>query len=142
MAHASEVWYPKEDYTNKILYDRFKCKISHEGKISEFVEVRNGVRQGCILSPTLFLLILDRVMKRMKGLRKRGIQWSMKERLEDLDYANDICLLGQRLCFMDEKLKRLKEEIELAGLHINTLRTGSFKLFKHPFPGFLIILTL
>ena len=25
---------------------------------------------------------------------------------------------------------------------INTLRTGSFKLFKRPFPGFLIILTL
>jgi hypothetical protein len=67
------------------LYDRFKCNIFHEGKLSEFIEVRNGVRQGCILSPTPFLLILDRVMKRMKGLRKRGIQWSMKERLEDLD---------------------------------------------------------
>ena len=25
--------------------------------------------------------------------------------------------------------------------HINTLRTGSFKLFKRPFPGFLTILT-
>jgi hypothetical protein len=69
------------------LYDGFKCKISHEGKVSEFIEVRNGVRQGCILSPTLFLLIFDRVMKRVKGLRKRGIQWSMKEILEDLDYA-------------------------------------------------------
>ena len=119
-----------------VLYDRFKCKISHEGKLSEFIEVRNGVRQRCILSPTLFLLILDRVMRRMKGLRKRGIQWSMKERLEDLDYADDICLLGQRLCDMDGKQKRLKEQAELAGLHINTLRTGSFKLFKHPFPGF------
>ena len=43
----------------KVLYDRFKCKISHEGKLSEFIEVRNGVRQGCILSPTLVLLILD-----------------------------------------------------------------------------------
>jgi len=27
-------------------------------------------------------------------------------------------------------------------LHLNTLRTRSFKLFKRPFPGFLIILTL
>ena len=25
---------------------------------------------------------------------------------------------------------------------VNTLRTGSFKLFKRPFPGFLTILTL
>jgi hypothetical protein len=38
----------------KILYDRFKCKISHEGKLSEFIEVRNGVRQGCSLSPNPF----------------------------------------------------------------------------------------
>jgi len=27
-------------------------------------------------------------------------------------------------------------------IHINTLRTGSFKLFKRPLPGFLTILTL
>jgi len=26
--------------------------------------------------------------------------------------------------------------------NVNTLRTGSFKLFKRPFPGFLTILTL
>ena len=34
---------------------------------------------------------------------------------------------------------------ELGAVHIgeiNTLRTGSFKLFKRPFPGFLTILTL
>jgi len=75
----------------KILYDGFKCKISHEGKLSDFIEVRNGVRQGCILSPTLFLLILARVTKSVKGLRKRGIQWIMRERLEDMDYADDVC---------------------------------------------------
>jgi hypothetical protein len=103
----------------QIFYDGFKCKISHEGKLSEFIEVRNGVRQGCFLSPTLFLLILDRVMKRVKGLRKKGIKWIMKERLEDLDFADDICLLAQRSSNMEEKLKRLKEEAELAELHIN-----------------------
>ena len=96
----------------KILFDGFKCKISHEGKLYDFIEFRNGVRQGCILSPTLLLLILDRVMKRVKGLRKRGIQWSMKEGLEELDYADDICLLAQRYCDKEEKLKRLKEEAE------------------------------
>ena len=66
----------------------------------------------------------------------------MKERLEDLEYADDICMLTHRLCDMDEQLNRLKEEAELAGLHINTLMTGLFKLFKTPFPGFLTILTL
>ena len=30
----------------------------------------------------------------------------------------------------------------VGNIHVNTLRTGSFKLFKRPFPGFLTILTL
>jgi hypothetical protein len=97
VAHITRIWYTKIIQIIQILYDGFKCKISHEGKLSEFIEIRNGVRHGCILSPTLFLLILDRVMK-------RGIQWSMKERLEDLDYAH-ICLLAQRSSDMEEKLK-------------------------------------
>ena len=92
----------------KILYDGFKCKISHEGKLLDFIEVRNGARQGCILPGTLLMLMLDRVMKIVKGLRKRRIQWSMKEKLEVLDYADNICLLAQRFCDMEEKLKRLK----------------------------------
>jgi len=33
-------------------------------------------------------------------------------------------------------------EREMIPTNINTLRTGSFKLFKRPFPGFLTILTL
>ena len=94
----------------KILYDGFKCKIAHEGKLSVFIEIRNGVRQWCILPPTPFLLILDRFMKRVKGLRKRGVQWSMKERLEIFNYADYICLLAQRFCDMVEKLKRLKRK--------------------------------
>jgi hypothetical protein len=31
---------------------------------------------------------------------------------------------------------------EPSAFDVNTLRTGSFKLFKRPFPGFLTILTL
>jgi len=49
-------------------------------------------------------------MERVKGLGKRGIQWGMKERLEDLDYADDICLLAQRFCDMEEELKNLKRK--------------------------------
>ena len=67
-------------------------------------------------------------MKRVNGLRKRGMQWSMKERLEDLDHADDICLLAQRFSDMEEKLKRLKEEAELPGLHININKTKGMRV--------------
>jgi hypothetical protein len=54
----------------------------------------------------------------------------MKERLEDLDYADVICLLVQRFCDMEEKLDRLKEEAESAGLHININKTKGMRVNK------------
>jgi len=64
----------------------------------------------------------------VKGLRKSGIQWRMKEILEDLDNADDIFLLAQRFYDMEEKLKRLKEEAELAGLHTNINKTKGMRV--------------
>jgi len=61
----------------------------------------------------------------VNGLRKRGIQWSMKERLED---ADGICLLAQRFCDMEEKLKRLKEEAESVCLHININKSKGMRV--------------
>jgi hypothetical protein len=46
------------------MYDDFKCQILHEGKLADYIEIINGVRQGCILSPTIFLLALDNVMRK------------------------------------------------------------------------------
>jgi hypothetical protein len=34
------------------------------------------------------------------------------------------------------------DQLYVSSGFLNTLRTGSFKLFKRPFPGFLTILTL
>jgi len=45
-----------------------------------------------------------------------------------LDYADDICLLAKRFCNMEEKLKRLKEETELVGLHININKTKGMRV--------------
>jgi hypothetical protein len=43
----------------KEMYKGYECQILHEGKLTESIQVNSGVRQGCILSPTLFLLVLD-----------------------------------------------------------------------------------
>jgi len=43
----------------------------------------------------------------------------MKERLKDLNYVDDICLLAQRFHDMKKQNWRLKVEAELVGLHIN-----------------------
>lgn len=54
-----------------------------------------GVQQGCILSRNLFLLAVDCVIKTSTTVYLRGIQCTLLEQLEDLDFVDDIVLLTQ-----------------------------------------------
>ena len=46
----------------KETYQGYVCRVVHEGRVSEPISVQTGVRQGCILSPTMFLIVIDAVM--------------------------------------------------------------------------------
>jgi hypothetical protein len=87
-----------------------------------------GVGQCCILSPIIFLLVLDRIIRKALGGRKRGIQWNMRDRLEDLEFADDICLLAQRLTDMKETPKQQQGETELARLNMNVKKTKEIRV--------------
>ena len=60
--------------------------------LSEKFEVITEVRQGCLLSPFLFLLVIDWIMKTTTKGRKHGIQWGPWIQLDDLDFADDLAL--------------------------------------------------
>jgi hypothetical protein len=51
----------------KTLYDGFQVKVVHNGMMSGPITAEARVRQGCILSSTLFLIVMDWVMKRASG---------------------------------------------------------------------------
>ena len=37
-------------------YEGMSCRVIHDGQLTENFEIRTGVRQGCLLSPFLFIL--------------------------------------------------------------------------------------
>ena len=41
------------------LYEDANCQIIHEEKLTDPFQVQTGVRQGCILPPTIFMLVVD-----------------------------------------------------------------------------------
>jgi hypothetical protein len=88
----------------KETYRDYVCRIVHEGRVSESISVQTGVRQGCILSCTMFLVVTDAVMRSMTQGRRRGIQWGLVNKLEDLDFADDMCPLFETYGDMQMKL--------------------------------------
>ena len=44
------------------LYDRATCAVQMNGSIGEWFRTTVGIRQGCLLSPTLFNIFLERIM--------------------------------------------------------------------------------
>ena len=59
-----------------------------------------GVHQGCLLSPLLFLVAQDWVSRQAFGDKKTGIQFTLLQKLEDLDFADDMVLLSQKITHM------------------------------------------
>jgi len=76
-----------EEITNIIRnsYGGMTCRVVHGRQLTDAFEVRTGVRQGCLLSPVMFLLTMDWVMKTSTAQGQNGIQWTLWKQLDDLD---------------------------------------------------------
>ena len=64
-------------------YEGMSCRVVHRGQLSDCFNVRTGVRQGCLLSPFMFLLVIDWIMRTTTEGKKNGIQWTLWTQLED-----------------------------------------------------------
>ena len=52
----------------KRLYENSKCAVTIDGKLTEWFSVLVGVRQGCLLSPTLFNIFLEFVINEVESI--------------------------------------------------------------------------
>ena len=86
-------------------------------KIERF-EITVGVRQRCIWSPRLILILIDYVLKHSLDdnklgmiLEKRFSSWYPEQKLSDLAFADDIALLNNT----EEKLQNATDEVATRG---------------------------
>ncbi|CAC5404203.1 unnamed protein product [Mytilus coruscus] len=108
-------------------YTGMQSKIIQEGQLTEAFDITTGVRQGCLLSPMLFLLAVDWIIKQATDGRRNGIQWTMFTQLDDLDFANDIALLSHNHQQMQDKLAQVEKRAAETGLSINHNKTKVLK---------------
>ena len=74
----------------RCFYSGFERDVIHNGFLTKPFQVTTGVRQGCLLSPLLFLVVLDWVTREAYGAGRTGIQWSFTRKLEDLDFVDGL----------------------------------------------------
>lgn len=84
----------------RVFYDGFQARVLQEGEMTGSFSMNTGVRQGCLLSPLLFFMALDWVSRQAFGNNKTGIQFTLLKKLEDLDFADDMVLLSQKITHM------------------------------------------
>ncbi|XP_044572116.1 uncharacterized protein LOC123257365 [Drosophila ananassae] len=85
------------------MYDDADLAVLHNGKISAPFQTNTGIMSEVCRS-------------------NRGITWSLTRHLEDLDYADDICLLVHRFTVIQAKCSDLEARAKAVGLSINALQ--------------------
>ena len=86
---------------------------------TDWFQVRKGVCQGCILSPCLFILYAEYIV-RNAGLEETqaGIK-SARRSLNNLRYADDTTLMAESEEELKSLLMKVKEESKKVGLKLN-----------------------
>ena len=79
------------------LYKKQLAKVKVTGTLSEWFRVKKGVRQGCVLSPYLFNILAEIVMRETLDVFQGGLQIGGRM-ITNLRYADDIIMLGTWHC--------------------------------------------
>ena len=89
----------------------------------DWLQIGKGVRQGCILSPCLFNLYEEYIM-RNSGLEEAqaGIKISGRN-INNLRYADDTTLMAESEEELKSLLMKVKEESQKVGLKLNIQKT-------------------
>ena len=89
----------------------------------DWFQIGKGVRRGCILSPCLFNLYAEYII-RNTGLDKAqaGIK-TVGRNINNLRYADDTTLMAESKEELKSLLMKVKEESEKVGLKLNIQKT-------------------
>ena len=90
---------------------------------TDWFQIGKGVRQGSILSPCLFNLYAEYIM-RNAGLEETqaGIKIAARN-INNFRYADDATLMAEREEELNSLLMKVKEESEKVGLKLNIQKT-------------------
>ena len=88
-----------------------------------------GLRQGCSLSPILFLIYMDRIVKKSESCGGVKIGECTVQRLL---FADDLVLLDSTQNSLQQALDRFSDACSVAGMKISATKTETMCLSRQP----------
>jgi len=85
---------------------------------TDWFKIKKGVRRGCLLSPCLFNLDTEHIMKNA-GLHELQARIEIGRRNNNLRYVDDTTLMAESEEELKSLLMRVKEQSERASLKLN-----------------------
>ncbi|KAK3548671.1 hypothetical protein QTP70_016417, partial [Hemibagrus guttatus] len=107
------------------LYNRSRSLVRIASCKSDLFPVHVGLRQGCPLSPVLFIVFMDRISRRSQGLE--GVRFG-DHRISSLIFADDVVLLAPSSLDLQHALRRFAAECEAAGMRVSTSKSEAMVL--------------
>ena len=115
------------------LYEGQQSAVQLECGTTDWFPVTKGVRQGCILSPHLFSLYTEGIMREVEhDQRKNNYDEPAVQglRLRDLRYADDTALLSTTTRGLENLITAVKDHSDCKGLQLNVKKTKIMDIDK------------
>ena len=113
----------------KSLYMHSKVCVQANSATTKPFRVSVGLRQGCSLSPILFLTYMDRIVKKSESCGRVKISACTVQRLL---FADDLVLLDSTQNSLQQALNRFSHACSAAGMKISTTKTETMCLSRQP----------
>ena len=109
------------------LYREQKAGVKVKNEVGRYRNIKRGARQGCVLSPDLFNLHSEQIMRTIEeesGFSIGGYN------LNNIRYADDTTLIANSPQKLQKLLNMVKEESSRKGLSINRKKTFCLAISK------------
>uniref|UniRef100_A0A8D8VC16 Craniofacial development protein 2 n=1 Tax=Cacopsylla melanoneura TaxID=428564 RepID=A0A8D8VC16_9HEMI len=113
------------------LYWNQSANIRLEGECTEDIEILRGVRQGCVLSPTIFNLYSEYIFKEALENSEEGILLN-GERISNIRYADDTVLMANTPQQLQNLIDRVARASATYNMKLNTSKTKIMIVKKRP----------
>ena len=120
----------KEINIIKSLYLQQKATVRYENETSEEITIKRGVRQGCILSPCLFNIYTEYLIREAledgEGINING------QNITNIRYADDTIILAESEQQLQHMIDKLDATCEQYGMAMNAKKTKTMIVEKTP----------